>query len=116
MPVLKVFFDERLDDAVRRAAGEMQAGLAMMMRDCLKADPAKCQVIFCASIVISPAPIYADMQFRANDHRTPEVVAEAMRLTAEILVGALGAAVRIRAFDIDQATLHALDVDGRPLS
>lgn len=110
MPVLKIYYDETLDGAVRRHRDEIQTGLERMMREVLRADPAKCQVIMTAAAHVTPLPIYVDMQFRANDHRTRDVVAAAMQDVACILGDALGAGIRIRAFDIDQAGLHALDV------
>jgi hypothetical protein len=111
MPVLKIFYDETLDATVRSRRHDIEAGLAVMMRNVLNADPAKCQVVLCSSVHVSPLPVYVDMQYRANDHRTADVVAAAMRDTATVLTDALNAGIRIRAFDIDQATLHALDVE-----
>jgi hypothetical protein len=116
MPVIKIFYDETLDPKVRNARGDIQAGLEAMMRENLAADPTKCQVVLCASMHVTPLPVYVDMQYRANDYRTAEVVAGAMRKTADVLTAALGAGVRIRAFDIDQATLHALDINDPKLA
>ena len=81
------------------------------MREVLAADPANCQVLICPVMHATPVPVYVDLQFRANDHRTRPVVSEAMNRTAAAVVAATGTGVRIRAFDIDQATLHALDID-----
>ena len=112
MPVLKIFFDEDLTDDMRTTRKKIQSGLESMMRDILKADPDKCEVLMISVLHASPKPVYVDMQFRANTHRSPAVVAEAMQEVVRILAPALGVALRIRAFDIDQAGLHALDTDG----
>lgn len=110
MPVIKIFYDEPLDAAMRAERADIQAKLEAMMRNVLKADPAKCQVLFCRAMQSTPVPVYVDMQFRANDHRTRPVVVEAMRRTAAAIRTATGTGVRIRAFDIDQASLYALDI------
>ncbi|MES0811859.1 hypothetical protein ABLO27_20385 [Roseibium sp. SCPC15] len=112
MPILKIFYDDKLDPLVRANRTRIQEGLERMMREVLLADPDHCQVIMCASIHCTPKPVYVDMQFRAKEHRTREVVAQAMEAIAEVMLKALAAGVRIRAFDIDQAMLHALDVEG----
>lgn len=116
MPVVKIFFDESLDDAVRNHRTAIQAGLERMMRDVLAADPAKCQVVMVASGHCTPKPVYVDMQYRAEDHRDRAVVAQAMQNVAAVLQGALGCGLRIRAFDIDQTALHALDLDAGEVS
>lgn len=110
MPVIKIFYDETLDTAMRRARAQVQADLEAMMRDVLAADPAKCQVVMCAVMNATPLPVYVDLQFRANGHRSRPVVAEAMARTAAAITAATGTGIRIRAFDIDQPILHALDV------
>jgi 3-oxoacyl-[acyl-carrier-protein] synthase III len=112
MPILKIFYDDKLDPLVRANRTQIQEGLERMMREVLLADPDHCQVIMCASIHCTPKPVYVDMQFRAKEHRTREVVAQAMEAIAEVMLKALAAGVRIRAFDIDQVMLHALDVEG----
>lgn len=110
MPVIRIFYDETLDVAIRANRMQIQAELEAMMREVLAADPTKCQVVMCAVMHATPLPVYVDLQFRANDDRTRAVVAKAMERTATAITAAIGAGVRIRAFDIDQATLHALDV------
>ena len=111
MPVLKVFYDEALDETVRTHRAEMTSRFETMMRERLKADPRNCQVVMAPASHMSPTPVYVDMQFRANDYRSREVVEQAMRDISDAVQGALGTSVRIRSFDIDQATLHALDVE-----
>jgi len=113
MPVVKLFYDEALDAAVRAGGDAIEAGLAEVLRTRLFADPAKCQIIMVPAARVTPMPVYVDIQFRANERRTQEVVAGAMQEVARILGDVLGAGLRIRAFDIDQSGLHALDVDGR---
>ncbi len=110
MPVIKIFYDETLDAAMRANRADIQIKLETMMRQVLAADPAKCQVLMCPAMQATPLPVYVDLQFRANDHRTRHVVAKAMEHTAAAITMATGTGVRIRAFDIDQAILHALDV------
>ncbi|MEM9629704.1 MAG: hypothetical protein AAGA50_00165 [Pseudomonadota bacterium] len=112
MPILKIFYDETLDVLVRANRLHIQEGLERMMREVLLADPDHCQVIMSASVHCTPKPVYVEMQFRAKDHRTQEVLARAMDTIAELMLKALAAGVRIRAFDIDEAMLHALDVEG----
>jgi hypothetical protein len=109
MPVIRIFYDETLDPVMRSRRGEIQDKLEAMMREVLAADPAKCQLVMSAVMHATPKPVYVDLQFRANDHRTHEVVSEAMTRTAAAIVTATGTGIRIRAFDIDQTTLHALD-------
>ena len=110
MPVIKIFYDEVLDAAMRANRDDIQTKLEAMMREVLAANPAKCQVLMCPVMQATPLPVYVDLQFRANDHRTRPVVAEAMEHAAAAITAATGMGVRIRAFDIDQAILHALDV------
>ena len=110
MPVIKIFYDEVLDAAMRANRDDIQTKLEAMMREVLAANPAKCQVLMCPVMQATPLPVYVDLQFRANDHRTRPVVSEAMNRTAAAIIAATGTGIRIRAFDIDQATLHALDV------
>ena len=113
MSVLKIFYDDALESAIRDNRLQIVAGLEKMMRERLRADPAKCQIIMSAAMHISPLPVYVDMQFRANEFRCCDVVAEAMKDIATILQGCLATSIRIRSFDIDESTLHALDVDGQ---
>lgn len=113
MPVLKIFYEESLDVRVQAGRADIQAGLERMMRETLKADPDKCQIVMCTAKHMSPKPVYVDMQFRANEYRTPAVVGEAMQQVAEVLSKAIGAGIRIRAFDIDQSTLHAFEAEGQ---
>lgn len=110
MPVIRIFYDEALDSAMRAGRAGIQIKLEAMMRHVLAADPTKCQVVMCAAMHATPMPIYVDFQFRANDFRTREVVDEAMKQTAAAIVAATGAGIRIRAYDIDQSALHALDI------
>ena len=110
VPVIKIFYDQALDAAMRENSAGIQAELEAMMREVLAADPARCQVVMCPALHATPLPVYVDLQFRANDHRTRPVVAEAMERTAAALTAATGTGVRIRAFNIDQAILHALDI------
>lgn len=110
MPVIRIFYDEALDDAMRAGRAEMQSKLEAMMREVLAADPAKCQIVMCASMHATPMPIYVDFQFRANDFRTRAVVAEALKRTSEVISAVTGSGIRIRAYDIDQSMLHALDI------
>lgn len=110
MPVIRIFYDEALDGAMRANRFEVQAKLEAMMRQILAADPAKCQVVMCAAMHATPMPIYVDFQFRASEFRTSKVVAIAMKETAAAIFSATGAGIRIRAYDIDQSTLHALDI------
>lgn len=112
MPVLKIYYEDGLDDVVRTRRSAIQAGLETMMRDVLAADPANCQVVMVAVRHCSPKPVYVDMQFRATAHRTQAVVAQAMNDMASVIGGLLNCGMRIRAFDIDQSRLHALDTDG----
>lgn len=109
MPVIRIFYDETLDPVMRAGRTGIQDKLEAMMREVLAADPAKCQVVMSAVMHATPKPVYVDLQFRANDHRTRDVVSEAMERTAEAILSVTGTGIRIRAFDIDQATLHALD-------
>lgn len=110
MPVIRIFYDEALDDSMRAGRAELQSKLEAMMREVLAADPAKCQIVMCASMHATPVPVYVDFQFRANDFRTRAVVAEALKRTAEAITDVIGSGIRIRAYDIDQSTLHALDI------
>ena len=110
MPVIRIFYDEALDAPMRAGRVEIQTSLEAMMRDVLAADPAKCQVVMCASMHATPMPVYVDFQFRANDFRTRSVVAKAMEQTALAIQSVIKAGVRIRAYEIDQTTLHALDI------
>jgi len=112
MPVLKIFYRDTLDTEVCKHGVHIQEALESMMRNTLRADPARCQVIMLSAGHVTPKPVFVEMQFRANNHRTPEIVSDAMQRVAEILQRALGVGIRIRAFDIDQASLHALDVEG----
>ncbi|MEC3861809.1 hypothetical protein VK792_10980 [Mesobacterium sp. TK19101] len=110
MPVIRIFYDETLDPIMRAGRTEIQDKLEAMMREVLAADPAKCQVVMSAVMHATPKPVYVDLQFRANDHRTRAVVSEAMDRTAAAILAVTGTGIRISAFDIDQATLHALDL------
>lgn len=110
MPVIKIFYDVALEAPMRANSADIQTKLETMMREVLAADPAKCQVLICPAMQATPLPVYVDLQFRANDHRTRAVVSDAMDRTAAAITAATGSGVRIRAFDIEQATLHALDV------
>lgn len=112
MPVLKIFYRDTLDTEVRKHGVHIQEALEAMMRNTLRADPAKCQVIMLSAGHVTPKPVFVEMQFRANNHRTPEVVSDAMQEVAGILRRTLGVGLCIRAFDIAQAGLHALDVEG----
>lgn len=112
MPVLTFYYDDSLDDAVRAHRAAIQDGLEAVMRDVLIADPAKCQVVMVEARHASPKLVHVALQFRAKPHRTRALVAEAMDQTASVLHGALGCGLHIRAFDVDQAFLHALDTDG----
>ncbi|MEM7123075.1 MAG: hypothetical protein AAF563_17480 [Pseudomonadota bacterium] len=112
MPVLTIYYDESLDDAVRAHCAAIQEGLEAVMRDVLVADPAKCQVVLVVARHASPKRVHVALQYRAKPHRTRAVVAEAMNQVASVLHGALGCGLHIRAFDIDQSFLHALDTDG----
>lgn len=116
MPVLKIFYDESLDSRVRAKRHDIQGDLNRMMRDVLAADPAKCQVIMIPTMHCTPKPVYVDLQFRANPHRTQDVVERAMQDISGVLLHYLKVGLRIRGFDIDQATLHALDVDAEGAS
>lgn len=111
MPVLKIFYDERLDDAVRRRLSVIEAELTQVISKTLKADATSCQIILASCLKSSPSPLYADLQFRANEFRTDELIANAMQEIANVFIGSVGAGIRIRAFSIDEATLHALDAD-----
>lgn len=112
MPVLKIYYEDSLDDAVRTHRAAIQDGLETMMRDVLAANPANCQVVMVASRHCSPKPVYVDFQFRATAHRTQAVVAQAMADIASVIGGLLNCGMRIRAFDIDQTCLHAHETDG----
>ncbi len=112
MPVLTIYYDESLDEAVGAHRAAIQDGLEAMMRDVLVADPANCQVVMVAARHSSPKPVHVALQFRAKAHRTRAVVAEAMDHVASVLHVSLQCGLHIRAFDIDQASLHALDTDG----
>lgn len=112
MPVLTIYYDDSLDEAVRTHRVAIQDGLEKMMRDVLVADPANCQVVMVESRHCSPTPVYVDIRFRAKPHRTRAVVAQAMNDVATVVGDALGCEMHIRAFDIDQAALHALNTDG----
>ena len=111
MPVLKIYYDESLDEAVRANRAAIHDGLERMMREVLAADPANCQVVMVGSRHCSPKPVYVDMHFRAKSHRTGAVVEKAMDEVARVLRESLQCGLRIRAFDIDQAALHAFDID-----
>jgi hypothetical protein len=111
MPVLKIFYTETLDDAARDNSAVIQRTLEGMMLNTLHADPANCQIILVSAVQIAPMPVYVDIQFRANEHRTRDVVSNAMEEVAEVLLRTFGTSIRIRAFDIDQAALHAFDVE-----
>ena len=90
MPVIRIFYDETLDVVMRANREGIQAKLEAMMREVLAADPAKCQVVMCAVMHATPKPVYVDFQFRANDHRTGDVVAKAMEHTAVAIAAATG--------------------------
>jgi len=111
MPVIKIFYAETLDGAVRNHNHAIQDGMECMMREVLHADPAKCQVVFVPSTFVTPLPIYVDMQFRATEHRQGAVIERAMDKIAAILGEMLSTGIRIRAFAIDQSTLYARDVE-----
>ncbi|MGO2236810.1 hypothetical protein B6N13_05500 [Marinomonas sp. UCMA 3892] len=111
MPVIKIFYSETLDAAVREQNETIQAGLEHMMREVLQADPAKCQVVFSCSTFVTPLPVYVDMQFRANEYRQGAVIETAMDKIVDVVGKALSTGIRIRAFAIDQSTLYARDVD-----
>ncbi len=113
MPVLKIYYDESLDEAVRTHRAAIRQGMEGMMRDVLAADPAHCQVMMVASHHCTPKPVFVELQFRAKAHRTRAVVARAIDEVARILHLTLDCGLRIRAFDIDEDNLHALDTDGR---
>ena len=112
MPVLKIYYDASVEEAVRTHCAAIQDGMEGMMREVLAAHPAHCQVMLVASHHCAPKPVFVDLQFRAKAHRTRAVVAQAMEEAARVLHTTLGCGLRIRAFAIDQATLHALDTDG----
>ena len=111
MPVLKIQYDEKLHATVQAHRSQIQIDLEAVLTDTLAADPAKCQIIMQSSLLCSPMPVYVDLQFRANDYRTREVVAGATQSIKQVLQQYLNAGIRIRAFDIDPAVLHALDVE-----
>lgn len=113
MPVLKLFYDESLDSTVRKNSESIVAGLEALIRDLMHAEAAKCQIILTSAFHMSPLPIYVDLQFRATEERTTTTVSVAMTEIARLLIDNLGEGIRIRAFDINQAHLHALDIPNK---
>lgn len=109
MPVLKLFYDESLDKVVREHSQSLVTELAELLRHHLRAEPEKCQIMLLPVAYMSPLPVYIDLQFRANEHRSCEVLTNAMQAIAGTVGQSCGTGLRIRAFDIDQAGLHALD-------
>ena len=111
MPIAKIFFDKSLTDKVRKHHADLQNGLEHMMVDQLKTRPELCQVIMVPSLYVSRLPVFVDLQFREADHRNRQVVDDCLKVIARLINNHLGSGVRIRAFDLNQSRLHALDVE-----
>lgn len=109
MPVIRIFYDASLDKVMRSNRTRIQSDIEVVMQETLAADLGNCQVVMCVAMLSTPLPIYVDLQFRANNHRTHAVVDEAIKRLAVTIATASKSGVRIRAFDIDQSSLHHFD-------
>ena len=110
MPVVKIAIDESLKPLKASEGAALRDAVGEAIYRGLKPKPGTFQWVARWNDEVGPDyPVYLDIQFRASEARGARVVSAVMDDLAGIIQARLGAKSRIRAFAIDQSTLHARD-------